>query len=604
MINTKLTSYLNVLLLCLPALLVSQESSVFAKEVSKKLKVRSVTFEGNQAFSDHRLRKVMLTRPSRFLSPSYYYSQIFQDDIENLVLFYQQNGYLEAKIIDTLVSIDSTEWVTNIQVQVAEGELTRVEGVTLFGNTVFADSVLLQKIGIKPDDPFRRMEIQDATLSILTLYANKGYLDAEVKPDILINPETHRALIDFGIQEKNQFTIGGIHLEGLKKTKPRIIERELLFRPGEVVNYSRLLESQRRLYLTGLFQSVFIRPQPPADGDSTKKDILIELQENESLEFNLAVGYGSIEKARTRIEVFNTNLAGTALKAGVSTKISFVGRGMEASFTEPWTFGSRWRTDVNLLLEYLEEPGFHLTRKGGRLVVGRTFGKRSTASLTYRYEDAKLSKIKVSTIPEELKSNLRTLMLSLVYDTRDNLFNSKRGTYLEWNNELAGSFLRGTNTFMRSTGRFKYFYLWRHSTIIACALEIGWMDFFGTSHDIPLNERFYAGGPNSLRGFGYRLVGPLDAEEDPIGGRFKIVWNLLEIRQSLYKMIGVAIFADIGNVWSVPNDFHFEDLRTSAGFGFRANTPIGILRLDYGVNVKPKKGEPQGKLYFNMGQAF
>lgn len=579
-------------------------SGLSAKEAPKKFKVGSVTFEGNQAFSDHTLRKVMLTRPSGFLSPSYYYPEIFRDDLANLILFYQQNGYLEAQITDTLVSIDSTESSVGISVGVSEGELTRVEGISVFGNAVFRDSLLLHKIGIKVNDPFKRTKIQNATLSVLAHYANNGYLEAEVNPDIRVNSETHRALIDFVIQEKAQYTVAEIRLEGLKKTRPRVVRRELLFRPKEVIKYSRLLESQRRLYLTGLFQSVFIRPQPAAGGDSAKKDISIQLQENESIEFNVAVGYGSIDKARGRIEVFNTNWEGTALKFGLSTKASFINRGIEASFTEPWTFGFPWRTDVNLLLEYLEEPGFDLNRRGGRLVIGKSFGKRSTASLTYRYEDAKLSNIQVSAIPQEQKTNLRSLILSLIYDTRDNLFNSTSGTYMEWKNELAGSFLRGTDTFVRSVGRFKYFYPWKRSTILATALEIGWMDFFGKSRDIPLYERFYAGGPNSLRGFGYQMAGPLDAEDDPIGGRLKLVWNLLEIRQSLYKMIGVAFFADVGNVWLGPEDFHFNDLRNCVGLGLRANTPIGIVRLDYGINLQPQKEEPSAKLYFNMGQAF
>ncbi len=580
------------------------KSGAWAEEPSGKLKVSSVIFEGNQIFSHHRLKRVMLTRSSRFLAPSYYYPEVFEDDLKNLVLFYQQNGYLDAQITDARVSVDTTERLVHLRIQISEGELTLVEGVTVFGNSVFGDSLLLGKITIKPKDPFRRLRIQDATLAVLTLYANSGYLEAEVNPDIHINSETHRALIDFVIQEKTQFSVGQIRLEGLKKTRPHVVERELLFSPGDVVRYSRLLESQRRLYLTGLFQSVFIRPQIASSGDSAKKDILIELQENESLEFNIAAGYGSVEKARGRIEIFNTNLAGTALKAGLTTKISFISRGVEASFTEPWTLDLRWRTDVNLLFEYLEQPGFDLTRKGGRLVIGKTFGKRSTASLTYRYEDSKLSNIQIGTVPEGQKTNVRSLMLSLIYDTRDNLFNSNRGIYLGWHNELAGSFLSGTDTFVRSVVRFKCFYPWKRSTIIASALEIGWMDFFGTSRDIPLNERFYTGGPNSLRGFGYQLVGPLDAERDPMGGRLELVLNLLEIRQSLYKMMGAALFADVGNVWLAPQDFRLDDLRTSAGFGLRANTPIGIVRLDYGINLQPKKGEPRERIYFNMGQTF
>lgn len=577
---------------------------VWCEEAAGRFKVKSVTFEGNQAFTERRLQRVLLTQPSRFLSPSHYHPEILDEDLNNLVLFYQQNGYLDAQVIDYNVTTDSVRREVRIHIQVNEGELTQVEGLTVFGNTVFTDSLLLQKIKIRSGDPLKQRRIEEATLSILSLYADEGYLDAQIKPDVRIDSAAHLALIDFVISEKVQFKVGETRMQGLEKTKPGVVRRELLFAPGEVIRYSRLLESQRRLYLTGLFYSVFIQPQPAASGDSTTKDILVDLKENKSIEFNLAAGYGSVEKARGRMEIFNHNLVGSALKAGVSAKVSFISRGLELSFTDPWTFGLRLRTDANFMLEYLEEPGYDINRRVGRLVIGRAFGKRSNISFGYRYQNAKIKNIQVSDIPDQLETNLRTLTISLILDTRDNLFNSTQGTCFEWKNELAGSFLRGTDTFIRSVGRLRYFYSWKRSTILATALEVGWMDFFGESKDIPLSERFYTGGPNSLRGFGYQLVGPLDAERDPVGGRFMLVWNLLEIRQALYKMFGMALFADVGNVWPEPKDFHLEDIRTSAGFGLRVNTPVGILRLDYGFNLQPKPGEPGGKLYFSMGHAF
>jgi len=570
----------------------------------EKLKVTSVVFQGNKAFSERSLKKIMLTRTAGFLRPAYYHPDVFQDDVTSLLEFYRRNGHLEVSIPQTEVVIDSAKSTADVRITIVEGELTRVDGVAILGNTVFSDDVLMEQIKIRSGDPLKRQEIQNATLAILTLYSNNGYLEATVSPDIRINQEGHRALVDFFIQENNQFRVDKLCFEGLDKTKPAIARRELLFCPGDIVRYSQLLQSQRNLYLTGLFESVFIRPLSPADEDSAKKDILVELRERMAWELNTGIGYGSVEKARLTLGLFNMNLAGTARKVGLTGKMSFVNRRVEVSFTEPWTLGYRWRTDINLLTEYLEEPGFDLTRKGGRLVIGRTFGRRSTASLTYRYDDVRLSNIQIRTIPDELKTNLRTLTLSLIYDTRDNLFNSTRGIYAEWSNELAGSFLSGTNSFVRSQGTLKYFYPWKRSTIVGSALEIGWMDFFGESRDIPLNERFYAGGPNSLRGFGYQLVGPLDTERIPLGGRLKLIWNLIEIRQALYRMVGAVLFADMGNVWSEPEDLRFGDIRTCLGFGLRANTPIGIVRVDWGINLKPQKEEPGWKLYFNMGQAF
>jgi len=277
---------------------------------------------------------------------------------------------------------------------------------------------------------------------------------------------------------------------------------------------------------------------------------------------------------------------------------------VEVSFTEPWTLGLRLRTDINGLYEYLTEPGYNLSRVGARLTLGRSFRKNTSLTLTYRYEDARILKIKVSPAPDNIDPHVRSLKLAFTDDTRDNLFDPKRGTYFEWSNELAGAFLQGNNTFVRSIITGKWFYSLDPNTVLASAAEIGWMDYFSSAAGIPLNERFYAGGPNSIRGFGYQMVGPLDANGNPLGGRFKIVLNAIEVRRAVYKMIGVAAFVDIGNIWDGIRDFQVQSMRIGLGPGLRANTPIGIVRLDYGINPFPESGEEISHIYFSIGQAF
>ena len=164
--------------------------------------------------------------------------------------------------------------------------------------------------------------------------------------------------------------------------------------------------------------------------------------------------------------------------------------------------------------------------------------------------------------------------------------------------------MSGTNSFVRSIGRFKYFKPIGRNYVLASAVEIAWMDVFACSKEIPLNERFYAGGPNSLRGFEYRSIGPLDINGVELGGFFKTIWNAFELRRSIYKMFGAAIFTDIGNVWENAIGFNWNDVRISPGIGLRVNTPIGIIRVDYGFNINKKSKEPNGMFYFNMGQAF
>ncbi|UCE19361.1 MAG: outer membrane protein assembly factor BamA [Gemmatimonadota bacterium] len=568
------------------------------------MKIESVHFEGNNAFQAKRLYKVMVSRPSSFLNPSRYYPEVFQDDLKNIELFYRQRGYLEAHIVNSTVQEDTIEHRVHLFIQISEGERTYVEGVGIFGNQVYSDTLLHEHITIQKGDALEQKKIEKSTIHLLTLYANNGYLNAQVEPSIRVSTETHRAVIDFNILEGVQFRIAQIALTGSQKTRQKVIRRELRFRSGEIVDYSRLLESQRRLYLTGLFQSVFVHPKTAVGGDSTKKDILIELHENMSGEFNVALGFGSVEKARGKVEVFNHNLWGTARQIGLVTKLSFIGRSVEASFTEPWTFGTRWRTDVNTATEYKEEPGYNLNQVGGRIMIGRQFLKRSNLTLTYRRERVNLSDIQVRTIPGERKTNTNGLKLSLIYDTRDNLFNSTSGAYFEWSNEVGQFFSSTTKGFFRSNIQFKFFRSLSRSTVLGSSLELGWMNARSGIRSIPLHERFYAGGPNVLRGFEYQKIGPIDGNRNPLGGRLKFTWNCFEFRRTIYRMIGLTLFTDMGSVWDNPERIRMNDFRISPGIGFRVNTPIGLARLDFGINIDRNKGEPGSKLYFSMGQAF
>lgn len=609
----RISLHISILLLCL--------LWVEAAMAQKNFKVKEIEFLGNKAFSSARLKKLMISSPTTFpvsiFGSSDYIPDLFADDLKNLEQFYHNQGYLQAAVVDTQLSFNAKERKVRIKISVEEGELTRIEGITFFGNQVFSDSQLTEVSRLKIGDPFRRSKINDAELALLTWYANHGYLETQIITDVRVSDETHRAIVDFTIDEKQQFAIHKIRLQGLEKTKEKVVMRELLFEEGEIVRYSKLLQSQRELYLTGLFQSVFIRPQNPEEGvaqdgsDSAaseitlgKKDILVELKEKDYGEFNVSVGYGTVDKVRGRVEIFYTNLGGAGRKAGLATHASFIRRYAEASFTEPRLFGFPWRSDVNAFWEYREDPGFDLNRVGTKFTVGRNLGRNTRTSLTYRFENSDIRDVKVSPAPTNLRVNIRSLTLSLVYDSRDNLFDPGRGLFMELKNEVAGGFLRGTDAFVRSTFDAKYFYPIYRNTIFAAAMKLGWMELFGDAREIPLSEKFYAGGPDALRAFDLQKVGPLDERNVPIGGKFQLVLNAAEIRQSIYKWLGGVVFLDIGNVWAETGQLSLTDMRLSPGMGIRLSTPIGLARLDCGINIDRHAGEPGTKIYFSMGQAF
>ena len=565
-------------------------------------KIKSITFQGNEVYRSGTLQKVMITRTSRFLSPAHYYPEIFSEDMKNLALFYQQNGYLQAKVADYSIERNEEKKQVSITITIFEGEPTYIEGIEIFGNTVFPDSTLLKLIDLKNGYLLQQKKVQDATYKLLTMYANSGYLDAEVVPDILINEEHHRALIDFRVSENDQYSIRDININGLEITKKKIVWREVTFKSGEIVNYSKLLTSQRALYLTGLFESVFIRPVS-IDSLSSQKDIQVDIKEKIPGEFNLGAGYGSLDKLRVFAEVLNSNLWGTAQKVSLNGKLSSITRKIEASYTEPWTFGIRLKTDVNLFDKFNKEPGYDVLQYGVKMIVGKSFTEHSSASLAYRYEKVRFSNVKVQELPDKYNSNLNSLTLSAIHDERDNIFNTTRGYVLAGDSEIAKSYQTTSDIYGRLVFSGKYYVPASASTICAFSLEAGGLTLFGNSTSIPLNERFYAGGPHSLRGFSYRKVGPLDDKGTPIGGRYKMVGNI-EIRQTLYKFIGGVIFFDFGNVWRFLKDVKRQPMRSCPGIGLRVATPLGVVRCDYGFNWFPISGEPSGKLYFSLGQAF
>ncbi|MBD3180567.1 MAG: outer membrane protein assembly factor BamA [Candidatus Latescibacteria bacterium] len=591
--------------LLLAALIITQWgffNSLGARE-NTVWKVESVTIQGNEAFTDEQLRSLMVTRPGGWFRSNRFRRSVFLDDLSSLKEFYRQNGYLSAVISDTTISGNSNEGSVNLTLRVEEGPVTRVEGITIFENRAFSDSTLISLIDLKRGDPFRRRALQDGMIEIATYYADNGYLNASVTPEMAINSQAHRVLIDLMIEEGEQMSISGIEIRGLEKTSEHVVLRELEFKEGQVVSHRKLAKSQKQLYLTGLFKSVRINPVKYPGDSSDRRTMLIEVEEEANSLLSVSAGYGSIEKVMGEVEFSLNNLFGTARQAGMRVQANFIERKVEGSFSEPRTFNTRLTTDLNLFYSYQDQPGFDVSRYGGLLTLGRRIGRDGQLSLRYRYEDQNLRNLETVERPEDTEPNIRSITLGFSNDTRDNLFNPSRGWFIEVRYELAGSFLQGSDAFNRAVLNTSWFKPLTRGTVLAASLETGWIDIFGASGGIPINELFYTGGPNSIRGFEYRRVGPLDTGGQPAGGQFKMIWNL-EIRQAVWRWIGAAVFLDVGNVWSRVREYRFDSVRYAAGPGIRINTPIGIIRFDAGFNPDPAMGEDNIHYYLVMGNAF
>ncbi len=565
--------------------------------------VENLEITGNEAFEDDELKNLMVTRPGGWFKSNKYRPGLFRSDLTNLIDFYQSNGYLGAQVVDTQVTRDTADHNVRIAITVDEGPLTAVEAISLFGNTAFTDSTLYSFIDLTAGSPYNRRILQEGLMAIASLYADSGYLEASVTPRTKVNEDVHRVLIDLVIEEGRQMVISDIEIRGLRKTDTSVVRRELTFARGQVVSYSALGQSQRQIYLTGLFSSVYINPVRQPDDSVGQRTVVVEVGEKKNSIIQVSAGYGSAEKVRGRAEISANNLAGTGRQAGIITEANFLERRVEGAFTEPRTFGTRFQTDVSLLFSYMDEPGFDVSRYGGLLTVGRKFGERSNVLVRFRYENQRLRHINTSDLPEDFDPRIRSITLGFTRDSRDNLFDPSEGWFAQVTYELAGAFLNGTDAFNRAIVGARYFHPLRPRTVLATALEVGWMDIFGGSGGIPIQELFFTGGANTIRAFEYQRVGPLDTLGVPIGGQVRAVGNI-EFRQGVWRWIGVVGFFDFGNVWTKVRSYQFNSLRYGVGSGVRVTTPIGIARLDIGFNPAPRGEEDDFEFHLSMGQAF
>ena len=172
--------------------------------------------------------------------------------------------------------------------------------------------------------------------------------------------------------------------------------------------------------------------------------------------------------------------------------------------------------------------------------------------------------------------------------------------------DVAGGFLGGDKDFTRFTGRASHNIPVLKDSVIELRAQVGIVDAFGDSDYVPIYERFFAGGANTIRGYNERKVGPIDpSTEDPLGGESMFVANI-EYTKPLFEYIKVAAFYDVGNVWSKVSDFGSDKLYSGVGFGVRIKTPIGPIRLDYGFPLETEPGEEdkEGQFYFSMSHGF
>ncbi len=569
------------------------------------LRVSELTLEGCEAFGRGRLLKLMETRPPKLrFWKGPYHADVFEKDLARLVDFYHRRGYLQAEVEDKETRMDKDGRSIRLKAWIYEGPLSRVGRLRWEGVTALDAGDLRRCLRLKTGGPLDDDLLKATLREVVKRYADEGYLEAQVRPILTWDKDHLSADVLLNVKEGALSRLGGFDIRGLGRSRDWVVWREFRTRRGEPLRRDRITVAQQRLYLTGIFQTLYVRPLPGSPENPDLRTLLVEVQENKTKEFNLTGGWGSIDHFRGQAEISDIDLLGRARHGSVIASASRLAQRLEGNYGSPWTAGFPWFNNVNLFVERQDQPGYDLNRVGGILTVGKNFTAVSKFQVSYRHENAYLAHVEVDPAPDTNKDFVRSFTLSLVLDRRDSFTDPKEGYYLASSAEMSGAFLHGTNTFLRTIHQFKLFHPLTPTTVFGTALEAGWVGNYKSSQALALSELFYAGGGSSLRGFGYRLAGPLDSQGLPLGGQFKLVLNAVELRQKVWKSIHVSGFWDCGNVFKNIDLFDLENLRHTLGWGIRLTTPMGVLRVDQGFILKRHPGERPQRLYVNIGHAF
>jgi outer membrane protein assembly complex protein YaeT len=390
--------------------------------------------------------------------------------------------------------------------------------------------------------------------------------------------------------------IESIAIQGNEKTRGFVIERELGFEEGELFDFERIGESQAALYRTGLFNSVWIEPAP-GDTGRAEKDVAVRVSERPSGTVDFTVGYAVIDGAEIGAGIANRNVQGQATSLRLEGRYAERSRSARASAGDPWFLGRRVAAEMSSHYEWSNEESFLAEEVGAAFLLTRKIGLSVVLEGGYGFQRASVLEAAEG---EDAEANYTSdLTFGVTYDARDDVLSASSGMFAHGQVDFASSRLGGTNDFVRVELDWRGYTRIRRGRIGSLQLRLGWLK----PHDageIPVNERFLAGGEGSVRGFPRNSLGPTDSEGTPTGGRALLAARA-EYRFPVRRKFRAAVFVDAGQVYEEFGVIRPSRLAVAAGLGVRYETRIGVLRLDVATPVS-ERGDPQ--YYFGVGQAF
>ncbi len=602
-----------------------------------------VRFEGNAHVKSSALRKAMKnTRQKTFYSfltkDGRLDPQKMREDLEDVRELYQNKGYIDMEVTQTKIETDS-KGKTTLYIYINEGNQYRISRLTIKGNKAITEQQLRLFLKMKENGLYTPKGLKDDVKVFTDYYGARGYVDVQIKTDAVPGGP---GLVDltYTVDEGIVSNVERINIEGNSITKDKVIRRELALAPGDLYSVPYADASKKRLENLNYFSKVEVVPADTLVPG--RKDMNVVVEEKRTGELSFGAGFSSVDHLVGQATLTQGNFDITNFPAftggGQKFRLTLVYGQTRKDFvialTEPYFLDTRFAATLELFYHntnYTTDP-YTQANLGAAIGFRRPLTRYLSLRAEYRLERITISNPTNFVYNSQVGTRIRSAVAGgLVFDTRDSVFLTRRGTKIDIGGFVAGGPFGGdTNIYGWGIEASHYISLPYDMILLFNGQMATVSRLFGTEiyHDppgtfpgtghtdrvVPIEDRLFLGGPNNLRGYDYRYVGPKDQLNNPYGGR-SLGRFTTELTFPIIERVRGAVFYDGGVNHLKPYSFGFQNYASDYGVGLRLDLPIGPIRLDYAFPIEVNRQNfpvspvapsmsKNGRFSFNVGYQF
>ena len=586
---------------------------VFEIDEGPLIKITSIKFNGNERFSDRRLKQVIASREKRwwaFASSSDKYDENrLNYDIRLLRQFYKTRGHADIAIKRARGGLLPDRSGFAISFILEEGPIYVFDKINVVSNIESVESkTLLQNISFKTGDKYDVRKLEESLLDITNNLGDLGFAFVNVTPDIITNPENATLDIQFTVNTARKNYIERIEIIDNSRTADFVIRREMQLVEGDAYNQLKLEKSVRNIRNLGFFRDVSVETKP---GSSTDQSIIeIDVEEQSTGSLAVGFGYSSIDKSSVSLNLNEKNFLGTGRSVGFSASLSGTKSDFNLSLAEPFFLNRNLSASTSIFSKKVEGGSATTSTRGIGFGLGFRAANDVYHRLTYNFAENKTNQTSNNSSSSTGESRERLISSAVGYilgiEKRNNRFDPTEGFFAEISETYSG--VGGDVNFLKSRLRGAYYKPVSFDRfVLGARSEIGHINGFG--ENVTQSNRFLLGG-NKVRGFDGAGIGPRDnTSEGAVGGNnyysgsFEVISDV-----GFNPDLGMrwTLFADYGSAWGT--DFptgvigaEDNNMRQSLGFGLLWDTAIGPLSFYWAEPIAKQTYDKLREFQFTIG---